>query len=223
MQPIIITFSFICFFVLSLHAQIHVGNGGGEAENIVLQMSLGAPYWAKACNENPGLCGDLQFSTSDIQALSRKVSFAPLKTIDNPCTHDSIIISHESLYINLDKPKPNNELAEVLIKTLLVCHGYNATTLAPLRFLLDPRMKAITSHSLVLFSSSIGDLITSAESHFPVQKALSTALSCTRFRIINGVAENLTVKCLENQYQYVVYIRKIGSNYHFIARIDLGD
>lgn len=223
MRPILIIFSLIYFFVPSIFAQVHVGNGGGEAENIVLQMSLGAPYWAKACNENPGLCGDFQFSPSDIKAFSSKVSFAPLKAISSPCTPDSVIISHESLYIDLDKPKSNSELVEVLIKTILTCHGYNATALTPLRFLLDPRMKVITNYSLILFSSPTGDIITAAESGFPVQNALATALSCTHFRIIRGAADNLSVICLENQYQYVVYIRQAGSNYRFIARIDSGD
>lgn len=213
-------FNIFFFYFISSYGQTHVGDGGGEAENIVLEMSLGAPYWAKTCNENPKICGDFQFSSSDLKALTRKVAFEPLKKIKNSCDSNYVLISHESLYVKLDKPKKYNELAEILVKTLLMCNGRNIKDLSSLKFHLDPRMKVITPFSLVLFSGPSGDLITASDSFALAQKSLTEALHCTDYRILSWRDEFLSVKCLMNHLQYLVLVKKINSIYEFTARID---
>lgn len=194
-----------------MQAKVHVGNGGGEAEQIILQMSTGLKYWAKACNENVGVCGKIKFNNSDIKSFDRDIIFASEKSIPDRCTPEAIQLSYESLYINLDIPKPAIELAEILIKTLLECGGMPNSSLAQLNFFLDPRIKKITPYSIILLNGTEGDVITAEEGNdknINLNSILTQKLKCDHYRIKTWIQNSFSVQCLENDVSYLVRVNR---------------
>ena len=213
---------FQMIFMVSLFSQavVHVGNGGGDAEMTVLQMAPNLGLWAQACNENPGLCAPgSPFSKSDFKYLGQKINFVEAREHKTTCEGSQVNIVRESLYINLDRPKSPNELSAVLIKTILFCAGWPSEQLAKINFDLDPRQQTFTDFNISVFQGSRSDIIISPMSS-GTNRRLIQRTECSKYRITSASGNDLNLRCLENNLDYLVRVKTASEGLDFISRIN---
>ena len=206
-------------------AGVHVGNAGGEAEMTVLRMAPAAAVWAKACNENRGLCGNANaFTASDARSLSQVIAFAPASHNLEVCAANQVTLAHEDLYVEGEKPKSEIELAQIMIQQMLSCGGWKMNRLHQLKFdRLLPVAKKFVDLPFAAVAGRDSDIIVALESSQNAHFLLTQLIGCKALRAGGGETNGIRVLCLDDKKSYLVMIRNEDHGFRFVAKSDSGE
>ncbi|MBC7371274.1 MAG: hypothetical protein H7326_06905 [Bdellovibrionaceae bacterium] len=215
-------FILISFIGLNCALSALANVGGGDAEMKIGQMAPAAAVWAKACNENAGLCGDVGvFTATDAKALSLAVGFAPAGAGLQTCGASQVTLAQEDLYVDGQKSKPEMELAQMMTQQMLFCGGWRKFRLRKLNF--DQLLPVARKLSEMPFAALTGrntDVLVALESPLNAQEMLTTAMSCKNVRIGAAETNGFHVQCLDDQNKSLVLVRNDGIGFRFVAKPD---
>ncbi|MEZ0390657.1 MAG: hypothetical protein ACAH59_00475 [Pseudobdellovibrionaceae bacterium] len=219
---------FLIFFLFSTSAICIrvVGNGGGEAELKVLQQFEALSLWLKFCSENSGECF-LDPSTGKEEISKLKKNFSNLESIEfvNRSTFPqfgpqrSLMISHESLYVDDKTPKEDMEVFQVLLWTLREAPKTNSNSQkVNVRLLSNGILHS--QLDVAYLRSEEGDFLVARSANQNLHRELSRELN-SPYRILSTTAKGYLLKSFGDGQVYELILQ--DQNGHFELKLFFRD
>jgi hypothetical protein len=195
---LVIGFSFESFAIR------HVGNGGGEAEMSLLQMTPFLPMWAKACNENKISCGINGEIPDSFIEFTKSMTLAFAEIDATSCAGNTVTMVNRDLYESDEKTaKSEATLTGMLLAAIGKCSGSSINVSSEVDLSLQG--KEIYPKQIYLFSGAQTDVIVGSNTS-ALQATLVKEMNCDKYRLVSVNSAGFIVRCQTNQAQYNVYV-----------------
>lgn len=217
---------FILLFSLLLITQVSlgirsVGNGGGEAEMKALSQFETLPLWLKFCKENIQLCfknhRDSNSKLNAIDSILNKQQITFLKfvnkadysspIIQNELNSYTLILTHESLYIDNRFSKSENEIFLVLVNQILNIENVRIQINED-DILLTPKGFFQSEQLVGVLQSTKSDYLISLQDSINLHKELSQKFNIHRYKILSLSVQELLLKDLDRNIDYLLILKK---------------
>lgn len=195
----------LILFCLNSLAIRHVGNGGGDAEMLLLKQYPTVPFWLKVCQENQMVCPAF-FSLDRFELIS----FVASEDKVQDCNQNTLFISNESLYLNQSTAKSElgvfNELLGVLNKCL-----YNQTLAATINVDVRPQFLMQPSNGVAVLKGLSRDYFVSTLSEENLNYMVQKKANCENIKFLRVWSKNplaVVVRCELNNDKYLIRLKQ---------------
>lgn len=201
------------FFSLNSSAIRHVGNGGGDAEMLLLKQYSALPLWLKSCRENNLVCPD--FATLDRFEL---IAFVATEDLTQDCNQDTLIISNDSLYLDQSKAKTAAGVFNELLDVLNRCF-FKQSLSSPISVDIQPQMLLQPVDGVAVLKGSSRDYFVSSLPSENLNQMVQLRSKCENLKFKSVWSKKplgVLVKCESKNENYLIRITQNPDESHMI-------
>ncbi len=213
MKTSVILFGIACLFGLNSSAIRHVGNGGGDAEMLLLKQYSAVPLWLKACQEN-------KFDCPNFPSLKRfdLIAFVAAEDKVQDCTADTLFVANDSLYLNQSTAKSESDVFNQLLDVLNSCF-FNQHLATVIKTDVLPQVLMQSVNDVAILKGISKDYFVSTIPEENLNQLVQTKTKCNRLKFLRVWSTHplsVLVRCESSKENYLIRIKQGQNPGHLI-------